>query len=94
MKLKPRKNDYGHLVLDCPFCDSFVYLRESRMHRPDRISNLKRHITNDAKNEAFEVALGSIEPTKHLDYLKAHTEPKVIKLKHQRQFDNDLSVET
>lgn len=80
------------MVVDCPFCDDFVYMRESRLHSPDRLSNLKRHITNQARNEALEQALGDTAPMKHLEYLKAHTEPKVIKLLHKRQFDEDLKL--
>lgn len=92
MKLTPRKNNYGHMVLDCPFCDDYVYMRESRQHQPDRTTNLKRHITNQARSEAFEAALGSAEEIKHLDYVKKHTEPKVIKLIKKRQFDGDLTI--
>lgn len=93
MKLTPRKNNYGHMVIDCPFCADFVYLQESRHHQPDRLSNLKRHITNQARNEALEWYLaGSSIPCPHLEYLKAHTEPKVVKLLNKRQFDNDLTI--
>lgn len=81
------------MIVDCPFCDDFVYMRESRMHKEDRLSNLKRHITNQARNEALEWYLaGESIPCPHLTYLKAHTEPKVVKLLHKRQFDEDLKI--
>lgn len=94
MKVQTRKNNYGHLVADCPFCDEFVYMRESHhhKHKPDRLSNLKRHIINKARNEAFESALGSLELGKHLAYIKDHTEQKVVKIKDARQFDSDLQI--
>ena len=92
MKLKPRKNQYGYMVVDCPFCDDFIYMRESRLHNPDRLSNLKRHITNQARNEALEAAISNVKEGKHLVYMKTHTEPKVIKIKNGRQFNNDLSL--
>lgn len=80
------------MVVDCPFCEDFIYMRESRLHNPDRLSNLKRHITNQARNEALEVIIGNGQVRKHLAYMKAHTEPKIIKVKNGRQFDSDLSL--
>lgn len=88
MKLEKKKNSYGHEVVDCPFCADFVYVRE----RPEPLRDLKRHIANQAKNEALEKCIGSKEIVAHLDYYLAHTESKVVRVPKKRQFDNDLQL--
>lgn len=92
MKLTQRKNEYGHEVVDCPFCPDFIYLREETKSSPDALRDLKRHITNQAKNEALEKALRNIGEFKHLVYYVAHTQPMMVKIPNKRQFDNDLST--
>lgn len=99
MKIKPRINDYGHKVADCPFCDGWVYVRESTSVSPDPLRDLKRHITNQAKNEAFAIAiLKPGEPVvierKHLDYYKDHTAVRPVQpvVVAKRQYDGDLTL--
>lgn len=86
------KNEYGYKVADCPFCEHWVYVRDSTKVSPDPLRDLKRHITNAAKNEAFESAIAKdTMPTPHLDYVRDHTSvrPKVPKVE-KRQYDDDL----
>lgn len=95
MKITPRKNDYGHMVADCPFCDDWVYIRESTKVSPDPLRDLKRHITNQAKNEAFEWALsdGTNGANHHLEYVREHTSMQPVKpAAMKRRYDNDLTV--
>jgi hypothetical protein len=93
MKVNQRKNEYGHLVADCPFCQDFVYLRANTKSSPDPLRDLKRHITNQAKNEAMEWYLaGESIPCPHLEYLKAHSIQKVVQVPKKRQFDGDLQL--
>lgn len=97
MKLTPRKNNYGHSVIDCPFCDDFIYLRESRLHQPDRLTNLKRHITNQSRNEALELCIANSsgklsEKGKHLEYFLAHTTDVMVKVQKKRGYDDDLTI--
>ena len=99
MKITVRKNEYKHEVLDCPFCDGWVYLRATTKSNPDSLRDLKRHITHAAKNEASMFSLGETDPTSenqtpHLDYYKEHTSvrPVVPKVAAKRQFDNDMTV--
>lgn len=98
MKITPRKNDYGHMVADCPFCSYWAYIRESTKVSPDPLRDLKRHITNEAKNEAFTVALADTaaevpQEVKHLEYYKAHTHLQPVKpTLMKRAYDNDLTV--
>jgi len=85
------KNNYGHEVVDCPFCSSSAYVPNGP--HPDPLRNLKRHITCQAKSEAFAHFFDSALPTPHLTYLKEHTKeqattPKITK----REFDNDLTL--
>ncbi len=93
MKIKSRKNEYNYDVVDCPFCDNWVYLRVATKISPDPLRDLKRHITNHAKNEAFAVALGESVFTTHLDYYKSHTKLQPIKpILMKRGYDKDLSI--
>lgn len=101
MKIKPWVNDYGHKVADCPFCDNFVYLRESKLASPDPLRDLKRHITNEAKNEALESAVANkgaydVGEYKHLEYYLKHTHEKVVTVRIPKkvQYDADLEIET
>lgn len=94
MKLIPRLNDYNHQVVDCPFCAGWVYVCEVSKNSPDPLRNLKRHITNQAKSEAFAWNLGEAETVgKHFLYFKEHTAvmpPRTGELK--RQYDADLNL--
>lgn len=98
MKLISRKNEYQHNVVDCLFCAKWVYVRMTAMTSPDPLRDLKRHITNEAKNEAFAVALikniGDAVATPHLDYYRDHTSevPAVPKVSAKRAYDNDMSL--
>lgn len=94
MKIEKRKNQYGHEVADCPFCDAWVYIRDSSKASPDPLRDLKRHITNEAKKEALEWALsdGTNGANRHLEYFRAHTSPIVVKTASKRQYDADMTV--
>lgn len=92
MKLTPRTNQYGHEVVDCPFCPDFIYLREETKGSPDALRDLKRHITSQARAEALEKCVGNIGEFKHLMYYVEHTTPAVVKIVNKRQFDGDLSI--
>lgn len=99
MTLTTRTNEYGHEVVDCPFCEKWVYVRESSKVSPDPLRDLKRHITNDAKSEALALCIGkAIEapktPTPHLEYYVEHTyvSPAIPKVSAGRRYDNDLTV--
>lgn len=96
MEIKIRKNDYGYSVADCPFCDYTAHVREITKISPDPLRDLKRHITNQAKNEALVWIIGGcsggIEKFKHLDYYKKHTCEKKIVLADKRQYDDDLKI--
>ena len=92
MKIKPYKNKYGHTVADCPFCKEFFYIREVRGRNSDPLRDLKRHITNQAKNEALDKELGETREPKHLIYYLEHTEDKVVRIPTKRQYDSDLSL--
>lgn len=93
MKVKTYADKYGYTRVDCPFCGEFAYLAHG--HRADELRNLKRHITNAAKNEALAFLVNDLSPksTPHLDYYKEHTtvQREVIKT-NKRGFDNDLKV--
>lgn len=92
MKVKSYKDRYGYTRVDCPFCGEFAYLASG--HAIDELRNLKRHITNAAKNEALAFLVGTLSPKKtpHLDYYKEHTSFRKVTLADKRTFDNDLKV--
>lgn len=92
MEVKVRKNQYNHLVADCPFCPHWAYVRDVTKTNPDPLRSLKLHIANTAKNEAFRAALdeGNKVVHKHLDYYKEHSRPKVVPVPNKREFDDDL----
>lgn len=95
MKLVPRTNEYQHKVIDCPFCPKWVYVRSVSKNSPDALRDLKRHITNDAKNEAFALAIhGEPLAVPHLDYYRMHTSevPAVPKVSIKRAYDSDLEI--
>lgn len=95
MKIKSYKNQYNFEVVDCPFCGYFSYVREVTKASPDPLRDLKRHITNQAKNEAFLFHFNGPEgtPIPHLDYYKSHTTNERIILKSpKRYFDNDMEL--
>jgi hypothetical protein len=96
MKLQTRQNDYGHIVIDCPFCEGWVYRRAASKTSPDPARDLKRHITNAAKNEAFAWMLvqeGDRPEMPHLDYYRAHTSMQPLRTGVlKRQYDNDLEL--
>ena len=98
MTITPRINEYGHKVADCPFCPGWVYVRETSKTSPDPLRDLKRHITNQAKNEALERhlqgedALPSDEPP-HLHYYRKHTLMRPQRSgEMKRQYDADMSL--
>ena len=90
--IKIRKNQYDHEVADCPFCDKFVYVRPVTKMSPDPLRDLKRHITNQAKNEALEKYLKPKAGIEHLMYYAAHTQPKVVPKANVRMYDPDLKI--
>lgn len=93
MKLEIHKNKYGYEYVNCPHCAKEVYVRVSSKTSPDALRNLKRHMTNSAKEEALAKAIGSTEPTPHLDYYKEHTsEKKAVVKVEKREYDDDLSI--
>lgn len=88
-----RKNEYDHEVADCPFCDKWVYVRPTTKVSPDPLRDLKRHITNQAKNEAMEKYLRPEASIDHLMYYVAHTKPKVVPKPNMRMYDADLTIQ-
>ncbi len=92
MEIKAYKNQYGYDTVNCPFCPQFAYLRKVVRTNPDALADLKRHITNQAKTEAFSVALGLGGPTPHFNYYKEHTTDKRVVTPQKRVFDNDLTL--
>jgi len=73
MEIKSRKNDYGHKLIDCPFCDKTCYISRG-------VKDFLRHMTNQAKNEALEVAVGGMkdDEAKHLQFYKNNTKEKEV----------------
>jgi uncharacterized protein YihD (DUF1040 family) len=96
MKLESYKNNYSHKVVDCPFCKKVIYVRDSTKITPDPLRDLKRHITNQAKNEAFNTFLAEVKDNHlfpHLRYYKEHTiEKAVVVPSSKREYDNDLKL--
>lgn len=98
MEIKARKNDYNHDVVDCPFCKYFAYVRPISKVSPDPLRDLKRHITNQAKNESLSWALSqeTVQDTKpfpHLSYYIEHTNEGVVLPKiTKRVYDADLTL--
>jgi hypothetical protein len=95
MQIKSYKNSYQHDVVDCPYCSYFAYVRDVTKASPDPLRDLKRHITNQAKNEAFnKLLLGESVATPHFDYYRDHTKPqKVVLTKiEKRTYDEDLTL--
>lgn len=93
MKLKPFINTYGWPKVKCPFCTHTSSVKDTSKSSPDALRDLKRHITNQSKNEALSYVLGEGSKTKHLDYYKVHTEDRPMVLTStKRQFDNDLAL--
>ncbi len=95
IKVKTRKNEYDHIVADCPFCPAWVYIRPKTMISPDPLRDLKRHIVHAAKNEAFDWALseGSNGANFHLEYVREHYAMRPIRSGTKKmQFDNDLKL--
>ena len=93
MKVKIEKNQYGHEVVYCPFCKKYSYLRPATKVSPDRLRDLKRHIKNQAKNEALEFVCDKQKEIPHLDYFRSHTKARVV-LSNSRWFDEDLILES
>ena len=95
MDLKPYANAYKHPVVDCPFCNGWAYVRDVSTGSPDPLRDLKRHITNQAKNEALLVALTPGIQTPHLAYYKEHTsDQKVVLAATKRKYDDDLKIKS
>lgn len=92
MKIDIYKNEYGYDSIDCPFCNKRQYAREATKVSPDRLRDLKRHIKNQAKNEALELYCNEkTDKYPHLNYLKEHTTAKIV-FSDSRVFDNDLQI--
>ncbi len=90
MILKPYTNKFDHEVVDCPFCDDFVYVQPCRKGQ-DPLRGLYRHIAVAAKREALQWFVNQKEePGKHMVYYKDHARPKVI-LKEMK-FDGDMKI--
>ncbi len=94
MEIKPRKNKYDHIEVECPFCGKSCYFRAVTRTSPDQLRELKRHISNQAKAEALAYFIAdNAEAGKHLEYYKAHTAPKKILVKTEnREYDEDLKL--
>lgn len=95
-EIKSYNNDYGHEVADCPFCDKQIHVREATKVSPDPLRDLKRHITNQSKNEALAWNLmknGEMD-TPHLDYYKEHTSHTKVVVSEKREYDNSLTLQT
>lgn len=89
INLKPYKNTYGHPRVDCPFCGY-----DAKFRGPG-FNDLKRHITNQAKNEALELIVagkGEIAKYKHLEYYKKHTSNTVTITIPMRKFDDSFKI--
>jgi len=91
MKIEIYKNDYGYDSVNCPFCNKRQYVRPATKVSPDRLRDLKRHIKNQAKNEALEFVCENKKDTPHLNYLKERTKPRII-ISDSRVFDEDLQL--
>lgn len=97
MKIEKIKTKYGYWKLQCPFCDYQAFDRPITKVSPDPLRDLKRHITNEAKNEAFFDAISPDETDdtqmRHLNYYREHTDEKPEKkTKVKRQYDSDMSL--
>lgn len=98
MKVEKYKNKYGYEKVKCPFCQYEAHLRKVTAQSPDPLRDLKRHITNAAKNEALDwfiksTLAGTPETPPHLKYYDKHTiEKPVVTTSSKRQYDNDLSL--
>lgn len=76
LEIAKKKNDFGHEIIDCPFCGDFVYVRDPvPMMGREAATDLYRHIRNQAKNEALEFMLDADQAfkTPHLDFYKNNT---------------------
>lgn len=93
MQLKKYKNKYGYERVDCPFCGYDAKVAKVTSVSPDPLRDLKRHITNQAKNEALLFCIDvKAEIGKHLAYYKAHTSEKKVVITNKRHFDDDLKI--
>lgn len=95
MEIKSRKNAHNFDVADCPFCEYFAYIRPVTKASPDPLRDLKRHITNQAKNEALAHLIGDLNTMEilHFDYYKVHTQTKrIVSSVEKRQYDEDLKL--
>lgn len=88
MELKVYTNEYGFKMADCPFCSKKIYIREGTR----KLSDLERHITTEARREAFEYALKEIKKTPHLSYIKEHSKTVTVKVKTTRSFDKEIKL--
>lgn len=93
MKIKSYKDKFGYFRVDCPFCGEFAYLASG--DKTDELRNLKRHITNAAKNEALDFVLSADEALNvpHLDYYRKHTSDRpIVRSLTKRHFDDDMKI--
>jgi len=86
MKVETYTNKYGHEKAKCPFCD---YESHTRV---DKLAGIRRHIFNQAKNEALGLHFDVEHSREHLDYYQKHTSNKKVVVTQQRVFDEDLEV--
>lgn len=86
MQIKPYKNKYDNLVVDCPHCSDFFYVRKA----PNPLRGLQRHIVVQAKNEALEYYFDMHSKTPHLTYFKQHSTNKITV--NKRVFDDDMEL--
>ena len=88
MKVKTKKNEYGWISINCPFCE--YHTRESM---GDKLRWVKNHILKMAKNEALELYIDrGIANHLHLDYVKEHTSSQKVISTATRVFDQDLKI--
>lgn len=84
------------MKVKCPFCIYEAHVAHITKTSPDPLRDLKRHLTNAAKNEALDYCIAPTPPlTPHLDYFRLHTsDKKVIRTLAKRVYDSDLEIET
>jgi len=97
MEIKCFRSPYGYEKVKCPFCAKEVTVRDATKMNPDRLRDLKRHITNQASKEALYWFITPSEEQEekriqHLAYYAKHTQPKTVVVENKRGFDSDLTL--
>lgn len=96
MKLAPYTNKYGYERVKCPFCGYEANYRKG--NGSDPFMDLKRHITNQAKNEALKWMMFSKEKMRkaqmpeHLLYYQNHTSDERVVKVEIRAYDEDMHL--